>query len=91
MMDGAFNLNHLACVSLLRHYTKDHMNAYFKRVEGLTKCMVISSRHRFMCQDLIEMRKMGWRERRKQEGPKKIEEVHRDAVRRRRCSFKPLV
>ena len=60
---------------------KDHMDAYFRRIDGLSKNKTISSRHRFMCQDVIEMRQKGWRERRKQEGPKKIEDVHRDAAR----------
>ena len=60
---------------------KEHMDAYFRRIEGLSRSKEISSRHRFMCQDVIEMRGKGWRERRKQEGPKKIEDVHRDAAR----------
>ncbi|ACO62164.1 predicted protein, partial [Micromonas commoda] len=58
---------------------KSHMDAYFKRIQGLSVNKSISSRHRFMCQDIMEMRSKGWRERRKQEGPKKIEDVHKDA------------
>ena len=60
---------------------KDHMDAYFRRILGLARSDSISSRHRFMCQDVIEMRQKGWRERRKQEGPKKIDDVHKDAAR----------
>ena len=60
---------------------KSHMDAYFKRIQGLSANQAISSRHRFMCQDIMEMRSKGWRERRKQEGPKKIEDVHKDAAR----------
>ena len=60
---------------------KAHMDAYLKRISDLSKNMTISSRHRFMCQDVIEMRNKGWRQRRKEEGPKKIEDVHRDAAR----------
>ena len=60
---------------------KSHMDAYFKRIQGLSVNKSISSRHRFMCQDIMEMRSKGWRERRKQEGPKKIEDVHKDAAR----------
>ena len=58
---------------------KSHMDAYFKRIQGLSVNKSISSRHRFMCQDVLEMRSKGWRERRKQEGPKKIGDVHKDA------------
>ena len=60
---------------------KSHMDAYANRILGLSKNQTISSRHRFMCQDVLEMRSKGWRERRKQEGPKKIGDVHRDAQR----------
>ena len=38
---------------------KDHMDAYFRRIDGLSKNKTISSRHRFMCQDVIEMRQKG--------------------------------
>lgn len=38
-------------------------------------------------QDLIDMRRSGWQARRKQEGPKKIEDIHRDAaMERSRCA-----
>jgi translation initiation factor 4G len=57
------------------------MDAYAARIHGLSKNQTISSRHRFMCQDVLEMRQKGWRERRKQEGPKKIGDVHKDAQR----------
>jgi len=50
----------------------------------LSRNMTISSRHRFMCQDIMEMRSKGWRERRKQEGPKKIDDLHKDAAREAR-------
>jgi translation initiation factor 4G len=40
---------------------KDHMDAYFHRIAGLSKNMRITSRHRVMCQDVIEMRAKGWR------------------------------
>lgn len=60
---------------------KQHMDAYFRSVDNLSKSSELSSRHRFMLQDALDMRATGWRERRKQEGPKKIAEVHRDAER----------
>jgi len=60
---------------------KTYMDAYFQRMDILSKSQDLSSRHRFMLQDVIDMRTKGWRERRKQEGPKKIADVHRDAER----------
>lgn len=36
-----------------------------------------------MLKDVIDLRQNGWQERRKVEGPKKIDEVHRDAVQER--------
>ena len=58
-----------------------YLNAYFRRIETLTKAPHLSSRHRFMLQDVIELRQKGWKERRAAEGPKKIDEIHRDAQR----------
>ncbi|ABO95147.1 predicted protein, partial [Ostreococcus lucimarinus CCE9901] len=58
---------------------KAYMDAYFRRMEVLSKSEEMSSRHRFMLQDVMDTRAKGWRERRKEEGPKKIEDVHRDA------------
>jgi len=58
-----------------------YLNAYFRRIESLTKAKHLSSRHRFMLQDVIELRQKGWKERRQAEGPKKIDEIHRDAQR----------
>jgi translation initiation factor 4G len=73
---------------------KAYMDAYFSRIATLSKLTDLSSRHRFMLQDVIDTRSKGWRERRKQEGPKKIEEVHRDAQRQameqtRRAGIRP--
>lgn len=62
---------------------KEHIDAYFKRMENLSNNMKLSSRLRFMLKDVIDLRRNGWLERRKVEGPKKIEEVHRDAVQER--------
>lgn len=58
-----------------------YMDAYFRRIEALTHAEHLSSRHRFMLQDVIELRQKGWKERRASEGPKKIDEIHRDAQR----------
>ncbi|KAI4364681.1 hypothetical protein MLD38_020738 [Melastoma candidum] len=62
---------------------RDHIDAYFERMEMLSNEMSLSSRVRFMLKDSIELRKRKWQQRRKVEGPKKIEEVHRDAAQER--------
>lgn len=62
---------------------KEHIDAYFRRMEGLSSNTKLSSRLRFMLKDVIDLRQNGWQERRKIEGPKKIDEVHRDAVQER--------
>ena len=59
---------------------KAHIEAYFRRIRDLSRDKEnTSSRIRFLLADLIEMRGHGWRARRKKEGPKKIEDVHREA------------
>ncbi|KAF3793019.1 Eukaryotic translation initiation factor 4G [Nymphaea thermarum] len=62
---------------------KEHMDAYFDRMYKLSTNQKLSSRMRFMLRDTIDLRKNKWQQRRKVEGPKKIEEVHRDAAQER--------
>ncbi|XP_020223620.1 eukaryotic translation initiation factor 4G [Cajanus cajan] len=62
---------------------KEHMDAYFEMLRSLSVNMNLSSRVRFMLKDVIDLRKNKWQQRRKVEGPKKIEEVHRDASQER--------
>ncbi|KAH6767536.1 hypothetical protein C2S52_018519 [Perilla frutescens var. hirtella] len=64
---------------------KDHMDAYFDVMTQLSNNMKLSSRVRFMLRDAIDLRKNRWQQRRKVEGPKKIEEVHRDAAQERQA------
>ncbi|KAL1293740.1 hypothetical protein AAHE18_19G093500 [Arachis hypogaea] len=64
---------------------KKHMDAYFERMKLLSDNMNLSSRVRFMLKDAIDLRENKWQQRRKIEGPKKIEEVHRDAVQERQA------
>jgi translation initiation factor 4G len=47
------------------HQTNELMGAYFKRIDDLTKNDALDSRHRFMLQDLIELRRNSWVLRRK--------------------------
>ncbi|KAI9100829.1 hypothetical protein K1719_024191 [Acacia pycnantha] len=62
---------------------KEHMDAYFERMKLLSNNMNLSSRVRFMLRDAIDLRRNKWQQKRKVEGPKKIEEVHRDAAQER--------
>ncbi|KAJ7568258.1 hypothetical protein O6H91_01G025400 [Diphasiastrum complanatum] len=62
---------------------KQHIDAYFDRMNELASNEKLSSRLRFMLKDVIDLRRNGWQERRKVEGPKKIDEVHRDAAHER--------
>ncbi|KAK8944733.1 Eukaryotic translation initiation factor 4G [Platanthera zijinensis] len=64
---------------------KKHMDAYFDRITMLSTNQKLSSRLRFMLKDTIDLRKNKWRQRRKVEGPKKIEDVHRDAAQERQA------
>ncbi|THU56279.1 hypothetical protein C4D60_Mb11t15610 [Musa balbisiana] len=64
---------------------KDHMDAYFDMMMKLSTNQNLSSRVRFMLRDAIDLRKNNWQQRRKVEGPKKIEEVHRDAAQERQA------
>ncbi|XP_038682215.1 eukaryotic translation initiation factor 4G-like isoform X2 [Tripterygium wilfordii] len=69
---------------------KEHMDAYFDRMENLSTNMKLSARVRFMLKDSIDLRKRKWQQRRKVEGPKKIEEVHRDAAQERQAQTNRL-
>lgn len=69
---------------------KEHMDAYFERMKSLSNNMKLSSRVRFMLKDTIDLRKNRWQQRRKVEGPKKIEEVHRDAAQERQAQTSRL-
>ncbi|XP_045792328.1 eukaryotic translation initiation factor 4G-like isoform X3 [Trifolium pratense] len=64
---------------------KEHMDVYFERLRVLSNNMNLSSRVRFMLKDVIDLRRNRWQQRRKVDGPKKIEEVHRDAVQERQA------
>ncbi|KAI3449031.1 hypothetical protein Pfo_005696 [Paulownia fortunei] len=69
---------------------KDHMDAYFENMTQLSNNMKLSSRVRFMLKDAIDLRKNKWQQRRKVEGPKKIEQVHRDAAQERQAQASRL-
>ncbi|KAL9683123.1 hypothetical protein QQ045_014939 [Rhodiola kirilowii] len=69
---------------------KRFMDAYFDAMGKLSVDMNLSSRVRFMLKDAIDLRKNNWQQRRKIEGPKKIEEVHRDAAEERQAQANRL-
>ncbi|XP_020263014.1 eukaryotic translation initiation factor 4G-like isoform X2 [Asparagus officinalis] len=64
---------------------KEHMDAYFDRISKLSTHPKLLPRTRFLLRDTIDLRKNNWKERRKVEGPKKIDEVHRDAAHERQA------
>ncbi|WVZ66319.1 hypothetical protein U9M48_015559 [Paspalum notatum var. saurae] len=69
---------------------KEHMDAYFDIMQKMSTSQKLSSRVRFMLRDSIDLRKNKWQQRRKVEGPKKIEEVHRDAAQERHAQSSRL-
>uniref|UniRef100_A0A5B7A8W8 Eukaryotic translation initiation factor 4G n=1 Tax=Davidia involucrata TaxID=16924 RepID=A0A5B7A8W8_DAVIN len=69
---------------------KERMDSYFDMMAKLSNNMKLSSRMRFMLKDAIDLRKSKWQQRRKVEGPKKIEEVHRDAAQERQAQASRL-
>ncbi|CAA0842481.1 Eukaryotic translation initiation factor 4G [Striga hermonthica] len=69
---------------------KGHIDALFNIMAQLSNNMKLSSRVRFMLKDAIDLRKNKWQQRRKVEGPKKIEEVHRDAAQERHAQTSRL-
>ncbi|XP_068653716.1 eukaryotic translation initiation factor 4G-like isoform X2 [Aristolochia californica] len=69
---------------------KEHMDAYFEMMSQLSTNQMLSSRVRFMLKDAMELRKNKWQLRRKIDGPKKIEEVHRDAAQERQLQTSRL-
>ncbi|KAJ6815767.1 eukaryotic translation initiation factor 4G [Iris pallida] len=69
---------------------KVHMDGYFVRMLKLSTNQKLSSRVRFLLRDAIDLRKNKWQQRRKIEGPKKIDEVHRDAAQERQAQASRL-
>ncbi|KAF8669229.1 hypothetical protein HU200_051560 [Digitaria exilis] len=69
---------------------KGHMDVYFDIMQKMSTSQKLSSRVRFMLRDSIDLRKNKWQQRRKVEGPKKIEEVHRDAAQERHAQSSRL-
>uniref|UniRef100_A0A8B9RE72 Eukaryotic translation initiation factor 4 gamma 1 n=1 Tax=Astyanax mexicanus TaxID=7994 RepID=A0A8B9RE72_ASTMX len=58
---------------------KPRMDQYFHQMEKIIKERKTSSRIRFMLQDLIDLRRCNWVPRRGDQGPKTIEQIHKEA------------
>ncbi|XP_061654535.1 eukaryotic translation initiation factor 4 gamma 1a isoform X11 [Phyllopteryx taeniolatus] len=58
---------------------KPRMDQYFNQMEKIIKEKKTSSRIRFMLQDVLDLRKCNWVPRRGDQGPKTIDQIHKDA------------
>ncbi|KAM4693285.1 eukaryotic translation initiation factor 4 gamma 1 isoform 2-T3 [Discoglossus pictus] len=58
---------------------KPRMDQYFNQMDKIIKERKTSSRIRFMLQDLIDLRMCNWVPRRGEQGPKTIDQIHKDA------------
>ncbi|XP_053725402.1 eukaryotic translation initiation factor 4 gamma 3-like isoform X4 [Synchiropus splendidus] len=58
---------------------KPRMDQYFNQIEKIVKERKTSSRIRFMLQDVIDLRLHNWVSRRADQGPKTIEQIHKEA------------
>ncbi|XP_068097770.1 eukaryotic translation initiation factor 4 gamma 3 isoform X4 [Hyperolius riggenbachi] len=58
---------------------KPRMDQYFHQMEKIVKERKTSSRIRFMLQDVIDLRMCNWVSRRADQGPKTIEQIHKEA------------
>ncbi|XP_025028211.1 eukaryotic translation initiation factor 4 gamma 3 isoform X12 [Python bivittatus] len=58
---------------------KPRMDQYFNQMEKIVKERKTSSRIRFMLQDVIDLRQCNWVSRRADQGPKTIEQIHKEA------------
>ncbi|XP_026138793.1 eukaryotic translation initiation factor 4 gamma 1-like isoform X3 [Carassius auratus] len=58
---------------------KPRMDQYFHQMEKIIKEKKTSSRIRFMLQDVLDLRKNNWVPRRGDQGPKTIDQIHKEA------------
>ncbi|CAH7688681.1 hypothetical protein PPACK8108_LOCUS23679 [Phakopsora pachyrhizi] len=58
----------------------NHMNVYFTRMSSLVTNPSLSSRARFMLQDVMDCRQNGWVGRNVAAGPKLISQIHQEAA-----------
>uniref|UniRef100_A0A1A8NCN1 Eukaryotic translation initiation factor 4 gamma, 1 n=1 Tax=Nothobranchius rachovii TaxID=451742 RepID=A0A1A8NCN1_9TELE len=58
---------------------KPRMDQYFNQIDKIIKERKTSSRIRFMLQDVLDLRRSNWVPRRADQGPKTIDQIHKDA------------
>lgn len=58
---------------------KPRMDQYFNQMDKIIKERKTSSRIRFMLQDVLDLRRSNWVPRRADQGPKTIEQIHKEA------------
>ncbi|XP_004675099.1 PREDICTED: eukaryotic translation initiation factor 4 gamma 1 isoform X2 [Condylura cristata] len=58
---------------------KPRMDQYFQQMEKIIKEKKTSSRIRFMLQDVLDLRRSNWVPRRGDQGPKTIDQIHKEA------------
>ncbi|XP_077899923.1 eukaryotic translation initiation factor 4 gamma 1 isoform X5 [Ictidomys tridecemlineatus] len=58
---------------------KPRMDQYFNQMEKIIKEKKTSSRIRFMLQDVLDLRQSNWVPRRGDQGPKTIDQIHKEA------------
>ncbi|XP_028329643.1 eukaryotic translation initiation factor 4 gamma 1-like [Gouania willdenowi] len=58
---------------------KPQMDEYFNQMNKIIKEKMTSSRIRFMLQDVLDLRKNSWVPRRGDQGPKTIDQIHKEA------------
>ncbi|XP_013881883.1 eukaryotic translation initiation factor 4 gamma 1 [Austrofundulus limnaeus] len=58
---------------------KPRMDQYFNQMEKIIKERKTTSRIRFMLQDVLDLRRNNWVPRRGDQGPKTIDQIHKDA------------
>ncbi|KAK4050382.1 hypothetical protein OIV83_003451 [Microbotryomycetes sp. JL201] len=60
---------------------KAHMRVYFDRMNEIANSPKVTSRIKFMIMDVVDLRRAGWHNKKTQQGPKLISQVHADAQR----------
>ena len=69
--------------------SKEKMDAYFERIQGLAGLAGLSSRYKFMLLDLKDLRAKDWVPRRAAQGPQTLEAVKKEVDKENRFVEKP--
>jgi translation initiation factor 4G len=79
-----FTVSHTIIVLFLfRQTNRETMNSYFSTLDTIVNKRKISNRIRFMIQDVVDLRKTGWKPRREDNNPKTIDQIHREVHKER--------